>query len=341
MKANNRYTGSIEMIMKAVGQRVPMMDSDHHEALRLFNGFYEGCPELVIDLYGRTLVFFNYGERPGELSGLVDDARAALQERLPWLSAGILKIRGNLDEKERRGILLFGELVDDRLSEEGVRYALDLFLHQDASFYLDTRGLRRWIRENADGKRVLNTFAYTGSLGAAALAGSASQVIQTDINQRFLDVAARTYRLNGFRLQRGDLVTGDFFRVIGRLRRQQRLFDIVILDPPFFSLTVAGKIDQLADTLQLINKVRPLVAHGGWLVAVNNALYLSGAEYMKQLESLTKGGYIRIEEIIPVPQDVTGYPDTIQRQPPAYPSPFNHSTKIAVLRVTRKDERAV
>jgi 23S rRNA (cytosine1962-C5)-methyltransferase len=341
MMSNNRDMNTLEVIMKAVDQRLPMMDDDHHGALRLFNGFYEGCPELVIDLYGRCLLIFNYAEDPGERSAFIASIQAALGERLPWLEAGILKVRNSPDESERRGILLFGEAADDWVSEGGVRYALNLFLHQDAGLYLDTRGLRTWIRENASGKRVLNTFAYTGSLGAAALVGGAVQVIQTDLNRRFLEVAERTYALNGLHARSADLVAGDFFRVTGRMRKQQALFDIVIIDPPFFSQTDAGRIDQLENSLQLINKVRPLVAHDGWLVMVNNALYLSGEEYMKQLESLTKGGYIRIEEIIPVPQDVTGYPETIQRQPPADPAPFNHSTKIAVLRVTRKDERAV
>jgi len=341
MMSNNRDMNTLEVIMKAVDQRLPMMDDDHHGALRLFNGFYEGCPELVIDLYGHTLVFFNYAEPPGELGGLIDRALAALQKRLPWLEAGILKVRNSPDESERRGILLFGEAADDWVLEGGVRYALDLFLHQDAGLYLDTRGLRTWIRENASGKRVLNTFAYTGSLGAAALVVGAVQLIQTDLNRRFLEVAERTYALNGLRAGSADLVAGDFFRVMGRMRKQQAFFDIVIIDPPFFSQTDAGKIDQLANSLQLINKVRPLVAHNGWLVAVSNALYLSGEEYIKQLNTITVGGYVRLEEIIPVPQDVTGFPATTQRQAPVDPAPFNHSTKIAVLRVQRKDRRAL
>jgi 23S rRNA (cytosine1962-C5)-methyltransferase len=341
MDMENGKKVSVEGIMSAVDRRASLLNAGHHSALRVFNGFYEGCPELIIDLYGRTLVFFNYAERPAVLSQLINDALAALQDRFPWLSAGILKMRNSPDEQERRGSFLFGEEADNWILESGVRYALDLFLHQDASFYLDTRGLRTWIRENASGKRVLNTFAYTGSLGAAALAGGASRVVQTDINQRFLEVAARTYSLNGIRVRQADLVAGDFFRVVGRLRRQQALFDIVIIDPPFFSQTDAGRIDQLANSLQLINKVRPLVAHDGWLVAVNNALYLSGEEYMQQLNTIKQGGYVQLEEIIPVPQDVTGFPETIQRQAPADPAPFNHSTKIAILRVQRKDQRTV
>jgi 23S rRNA (cytosine1962-C5)-methyltransferase len=44
-----------------------------------------------------------------------------------------------------------------------------------------------------------------------------------------------------------------------------------------------------------------------------------------------------LEEIIPVPEDVTGFPQTIFRRPPSDPTPFNHPTKIAILRVKNKN----
>jgi len=86
----------------------------------------------------------------------------------------------------------------------------------------------------------------------------------------------------------------------------------------------------------VINKVRPLINDGGYLVAVNNALFVSGADYMRTLEDLCADGYLSIAELIPVPLDSTGYPRTVVRTLPIDPTPFNHSTKIAVLRVRRK-----
>jgi 23S rRNA (cytosine1962-C5)-methyltransferase len=54
------------------------------------------------------------------------------------------------------------------------------------------------------------------------------------------------------------------------------------------------------------------------------------------LEALCTDGYLSITSLIPVPEDVAGFPSTIRGKPPADPAPFNHSTKIAVLRVQRK-----
>ena len=71
-------------------------------------------------------------------------------------------------------------------------------------------------------------------------------------------------------------------------------------------------------------------------MAVNNALYVSGHDYMNVLEKLCEDGYLKITELIPVPEDFTGYPETRRGTPVTDPAPFNHSTKIALLEVRRK-----
>ena len=88
---------------------------------------------------------------------------------------------------------------------------------------------------------------------------------------------------------------------------------------------------------ELINKVRPLVGHGGKLVLINNALYVSGKQHMESIEQLQSSGYLKLNSIIPIPEDITGYLETKVGQPPLDPSPFNHPTKIVVMDVTRKD----
>ena len=163
----------LALLQQAVQARLPLPDSNHRAALRLFNGFLEGAPRLAVDLYGSTLVIFNHAEPPESLHPLITAAQGWLLEQFPWLQAVILPERGG-DAGARRGRLVWGSQPDDRICEEGVWYAVDLRMNQDAGFYLDTRPLRAWLRQQMDGKTVLNTFAYTGSLGAAALAGGAA-----------------------------------------------------------------------------------------------------------------------------------------------------------------------
>ena len=50
-------------------------------------------------------------------------------------------------------------------------------------------------------------------------------------------------------------------------------------------------------------------------------------------------GYLTIEQLVPIPEDVRGFAATRVGEPPADPAPFEHATKIAILRVRRKDGR--
>jgi len=202
---------------RAVAAREPWLDPAHETAWRLFNGFYEGCPHLVVDLYGRTLVLYNYAEPPEAQDSLLAKVQAWLLARFPWVRAVVLKERFAQEVERRRGRLTYGDQPNKRILEHGVWYALDLCLHQDASFYLDTRNLRAWLKATMRGKTVLNTFAYTGSLGAAALAGGAARVVQTDRNPRYLALARQTYRLNRWQVAASDWVVADFFPPDGGL----------------------------------------------------------------------------------------------------------------------------
>lgn len=312
--------------------RAPWLDAAHESAFRLFNGFSEGYPDLALDVYGRTLVIHNYADEPHQID--IQKITEYLANSLNWLRAIIVKTRNGKTQTEKNGTLVFGEQPDTRIKEHGVWYAVDLTLNRDASFYLDTRNLRKWLIENMRGKSVLNTFAYTGSLGVAATAGGATRVVQTDHNRQFLNLAKDSYSLNGFLIQKRDFLAQDFFPVIARLKSTKQFFDCVIIDPPFFSTTSRGRVDQEKDSARLINKVRPLINDGGWLVAINNALYVSGGDYMRTLEDLCRDGYLSIEKLIPVPEDCVG--SNIVNPPITDPAPFNHSTKIAILKVRRK-----
>ena len=133
-----------------------------------------------------------------------------------------------------------------------------------------------------------------------------------------------------------DFVAADFYAAVSRMKSAGLRFDCVLLDPPFFAETRHGRVDLQGGSARLINKVRPLIGDGGYLVAVNNALFVSGHEYMGALEGLCADGYLCLEELVPVPADFTGYPETRMGSPVTDPAPFNHATKIAVLSVRRK-----
>jgi len=324
------------LLARAASAREALVDARHETAFRLFNGFLEGFADLAIDLYAATAVLHDYADPPGRGAAAVDAACLFLRAQLPWVNAAVLKARHGTTAAERNGRLVFGSATDRRVREHGVWYAVDLCMNRDASLYLDTRHLREWAIGHLGGKSVLNTFAYTGSLGVAALAGGAVRVVQLDLNRRFLDFAKASCALNGFAVNPRDFLAADFYTTVSRMKSRNERFDCVFLDPPFFAETRRGRIDLESGGARLINKVRPLVRDGGYLVAVNNALFTSGREYMTALETLCADGYLRVEELVPVPADSMGYPGTRIGNPITDPAPFNHATKIAVLSVRRK-----
>ena len=323
-------------LANALAARRDLFEPRHVAALRLFNGFLEGESDLAVDLYGNSLVVHNHASPAETAAEKAQDAWQFYLAELPWLQAVLVKARSAPAADARQGTLVYGDRLDRKVCENGVWYALDLRLNQDASLYLDTRRLRAWAKTNLCDRRVLNTFAYSGSLGVAAQAGGAAQVVQTDLSRRFLNLAKTSYTLNGFPIHKEDFIAGDFWQVVSACKRRNELFDCVLLDPPFFSTTAGGRVDLVGQAQRVINKVRPLVSDGGWLVAINNALFLSGHDYHNLLEELCADGYMHIEELIDVPPDCTGYPQTITTALPADPAPFNHATKIAVLRIRRK-----
>lgn len=329
---------TVKLISNALEHRRHLLsiNPEHNQALRLFNGYLEGYPGLVIEIFSHTLAFFFNLKTDLDVQKNLYPVQDFILEQLPWINTVLIKMRKSSNPELKRGILVYGNQPAKIIREHNLKYALDLQLNQDASFYVDTRLLRAWLIENTKQKTVLNTFAYTGSFGAAALAGDAAKVIQTDINNRFLDIARNTYKLNGFSIKHNSLISADYFKLISQFKKQGRLFDIVILDPPFFSTTRAGRVDMIDETRRLINKVRPLVAHNGKLIVINNALYVSGSDFMQTLQQICQSGYAQIEDRIPVPEDVLGNPHPNSTLP-ADPAPFNHPTKIAVMNITRKD----
>ena len=328
---------TIERLDQALSARRDLINPAGGNAVRLFSGFYEGASDLVVDQYGQTLVLFGYHNDPSQADEHLTAVQAYLLAKYDWVDCVIQKIRAAQAPLDRNGRLTFGSRPSSVIVEYGIRYALDLTMHQDASFYLDTRNLRRWLADNSNGLRVFNAFAYTGSLGIAALAGGAALVVQVDRSRKFLSLARRSGTLNRLDIGKMKLRAVDFFSEVSALKRRGEQFDCIIVDPPFFSTTQKGTVDLAAESKRVINKVRPLVVDGGYLVVVNNALFLSGEDFMRSLERLCQDGYLAIETLIPAPPDITGFPQTVCSSPPLSPSPFNHPTKMVVLKVRRKE----
>jgi len=60
---------------------------------------------------------------------------------------------------------------------------------------LDQRDNRKLLAEYAKGRKVLNTFCYTGGFSIYAMSAGAALVTSVDISEKAVDLAAKTVHL--------------------------------------------------------------------------------------------------------------------------------------------------
>ena len=224
----------------ALQLRKDWIDLEHTTAYRLVHAESDGLPGLIVDRYHDTLVV-------QVLSAGVERWRDEIVSLLGELvQPDAIYERSDVTVRELEGLpertgLLLGDLPPQPLTiqENGLLFKVELVTGQKTGFYLDQRDNRRFCREIARGKRVLNCFAFTGGFTAAALAGGAESVLSIDSSEDALALARENVALNGLPPGKCEWITGDVFQELRLLRDKAQQFDLIILDPPKFAPTAA------------------------------------------------------------------------------------------------------
>lgn len=154
------------------------------------------------------------------------------------------------------------------------------FLNQrHPGLFLDHAPLRGWLYQNARRWKVLNTFAYTGSLSVAAARGGAAHVTTLDLSKTTLAWAQRNWELNQLPADGARWIAGDYFEWLPRLKREGALFDCVILDPPSFSHGKKGVFSTAKDLVKLHALSLEVLAPGGHLVTSINSAHVTTRKF--------------------------------------------------------------
>jgi 23S rRNA (cytosine1962-C5)-methyltransferase len=239
------------------------------DAIRLIFGEADGFPGLVVDWYagkqGHLVCQF-------QAVGVEAWKAAIVQALIAETGCPNVYERSDASVREREGLpLVTGTLAgaepqdETIVSENGVRYGVDILRGHKTGFYIDQRDNRRLVMEHAAGGDVLNCFSYTGGFSLAALKGGASSVISIDSSGEALEAGQRNLTLNGFDPETAQWWDADVFKMLRSLREQGKTFDLIVLDPPKFAAS-PDHVDRAARAYKDINLLGfQLLREGGLL----------------------------------------------------------------------------
>jgi len=238
---------------RAFALREAWINTAETSAFRLVHAESDNLPGLIVDRYEESLVL-------QVLSAGIERWQSTIVEILAdMLKPKAIYERSDVSVRELEGLpertgVLFGELPNQPMlvKENGIQFLVDLVAGQKTGFYLDQRENRQFCREIADGKSVLNCFAFTGGFSVYALAGGAQSVLSIDSSEEAIHLAKENVLINQGSLEGCEWIVGDVFQELRTLRDQGRQFDLVILDPPKFAPT-ASQAQQAARGYKDIN----------------------------------------------------------------------------------------
>lgn len=158
------------------------------------------------------------------------------------------------------------------ISENGRRFWVNLDKYLDTGLFLDHRNTRKTVGEEAQGKRFLNLFSYTGSFTVYAATGGAVASETVDLSNTYLDWARRNFELNGINTEAHQIVRADVFQYLQNAAEAGKQFDLIVMDPPSFSNSkkMLDILDIQRDHIKLIDGAMKLLAPNGTLYFSNN-----------------------------------------------------------------------
>jgi 23S rRNA (cytosine1962-C5)-methyltransferase len=213
------------------------------------------------------------------------DACKSIIEEITGIPASRIVLRTRQRKSNRQD--QYQKLDDEKeymlVREQNLKFKINLTDYLDTGLFLDHRMTRAMVRAEAQGKKILNLFCYTGSFSVYAAAGGAAEVVSVDLSKTYLKWATENMELNGFYDPARHLyLHEDVKQYLPKLPSEY--FDLVIMDPPTFSNSkrMEDFLDIQQDHPVLIRQTLTAMKPGG-------AIYFSTnfSRFQLQIESLT------------------------------------------------------
>lgn len=216
------------------------VDAKDTTIYRLVHAEGDFLPGLIIDHYNGNLVIQCHS------IGMyrdIDKIKAALLKVMGKLVKSIyLKCTGTLPKEYRdyQGDgFIYQEVETPQIGlEYGNKFAINWVTGQKTGFFIDQRENRQLLAKYATGKKILNTFCYSGGFSVFALNAGATLVHSLDASQKAIDLTDENIALGKFPADKHQSIVADAMDYIKELPED---YDIIILDPPAFAKHKSAK----------------------------------------------------------------------------------------------------
>ncbi len=252
-----------------------------NDIFRLVHGEGDNLPGLVIDIYGGTAVMQAHSVGMHVCRHeLAEALKAVMGESLKaiyYKSETTLPFKAQLGQENG---FLFGESNDDVARENGLKFHIDWLKGQKTGFFVDQRDNRALVEHYAKGRKVLNMFCYTGGFSVYAMRGGAELVHSVDSSAKAVELVDANMELNFPGDTRHKAFAEDAFKFMeqdlplpslkGRESSPsrgsgERVYDLIILDPPAFAKHKDALRNALRGYTKLNCKAFEMIQPGGIL----------------------------------------------------------------------------
>lgn len=239
-----------------------LTDQEETNVYRLVHGEGDLVPGLVIDFYNGTAVI--QAHQIG-IHRHIEQIAEALRQVYGKGLKGIYDKSAETLPKNYEGSTndwIWGKAETDLVKEYGASYRIDWEKGQKTGFFIDQRENRKLVSQYSKGKKVLNTFCYSGGFSVLALQEGAKEVHSVDISAKAIELTEENVALNSGFEGKHESIVADVVKYIREIGED---FDLIVLDPPAFAKNLKARHNAVQAYKRLNAEALKKIKSGGIL----------------------------------------------------------------------------
>ena len=182
------------------------------------------------------------------------------------------------------------------ITENDVRYEVDVKDGQKTGFFLDQKYNRLAIQKLCAGATVLDCFTHTGSFALNAGFAGAADVLGVDASDLAIRQAERNAELNGLS-ERVHFTVADVFDLLPKLEEEGKRFDVVILDPPAFTKSRTATKQAIKGYREINMRGLKLVKDGGYLATCSCSHFMTPELFTETIGQAARSVHRRLRQV--------------------------------------------